>query len=144
MLQRGVISPETYEALVLVRAAKHGVAVTEMAMPAQVYVNCGRTVADCVCGAGMAVDPDWPGFCGCLACFRVYRTVLVPVDYPAVEAALEALPVKHQSWTVDEPIAEMRTRVKLVTRERIDLPDEEKDTVREPPIDVTPRGGGRP
>ena len=135
MLRRGIVSPETYEANIRARAAKFGRPVIEMTTPAQVRVELGRLLADCACGAGMAAHAEWP-IVGCRHCFRIYKTVYVPVDLATVEQLLSDLPLKHQTWDVEESVAEVAHRVRLVTKQPIREEDVPIPGERPPVVDV--------
>ena len=79
-------------------------------LPDQVvaYVNHGRWLADCPCGAKMAVDREWAhGYCaGCGS--------KALVDWPTVdkmekiERQLRRRPLPHANWLPGETIAELK------------------------------------
>ena len=69
------------------------------------YINHERWVADCPCGAGMAVDGGW-AFAYCLGCGRKAR-----VQWPdgatraAVEDLLAGRPTRFANWHPSEELA---------------------------------------
>lgn len=77
------------------------------------YVNEGRWVADCLCGAGVAVDPD-EGFAYCLAaeCGRWYAVGQIVLPKPAAVAALDAVLSErrrlNQQWRPGETIERLQ------------------------------------
>lgn len=63
----------------------------------------GRWCADCPCGAAWLVwlrgpHQIWCGACGNLTCGGLWRPVVVPPDWPAINAALDGLMPRDQNW----------------------------------------------
>jgi len=75
--------------------------------PLPAFVNHGRWVAVCPCGAGIGVDPDDPD-AGCIECGRIYR-----IDFPPpaqvrrIERALLLRPEANQNWERGETVADL-------------------------------------
>jgi len=60
-------------------------------------VEHGRWIADCVCRAGLVVDPEWLE-AGCLGCGR-WGPLVVPEFWRQIEAVLDQRPLReHQNW----------------------------------------------
>ena len=77
--------------------------------PKRARIDWGRWVIDCECGAGNAVDPEWP-FAACPACGAVHRNILYPPNREAIEAALNARPnQRNRFWNPDETLDQLRT-----------------------------------
>ena len=72
--------------------------------PLVAYVSEGRWCADCPgCGAGIAIHPEWTvAACLGVGCHRVYRSIAVPPDWVAIEAALEGRDRRHQHARLGE------------------------------------------
>lgn len=91
-------------------------ALTDAPVPAE--VNAGRWIARCECGGAEYVDLTTLLFM-CCSCWNAghghqWRTVELPPDPPAVEAALVARPdARNRNWrrpeTVDDLLAENAT-----------------------------------
>lgn len=70
--------------------------------PAHAYYNHGRWVVDCECGSAQVTDPnDRRVFCP--FCVNggtpVWRPVVWPNDWQAIEQALAGHPVPERNWT---------------------------------------------
>lgn len=70
-------------------------------------VEHGRWIADCPCGAGIAVHPQWTE-AGCLECGR-WWPVMVPRDWDDIEAVLLARPkAVNRGWLPGETATVLR------------------------------------
>lgn len=82
----------------------------EVQYPAGVYiarVEHGRWIADCPCGAGVAVHPTWSET-GCLECGR-WWPVMVPSEWDAIESVLLARPKRDtRNWLTLETVEKLR------------------------------------
>ena len=100
------------------QARRGGLDVMESDTPLAVYVNHGRWIADCSCGAGVACDPD----IGVAVCFThtdpddptgsiatlIHTALVWPADRAAVESALEARDLnRNRNWTSDETVGDL-------------------------------------
>lgn len=66
----------------------------------------GRWIADCPCGSGVAVHPEWPS-AGCLECGR-WWPVLVPVQWREIEAVLIVRPLPiTRGWVTGETVEQL-------------------------------------
>lgn len=75
--------------------------------PVYAFINNGRWIIRCPCGAGNAVDPDWTATV-CFECSRVNRNIVYPDDYTAYEVELEKRQhARNQNWTPDESIEDL-------------------------------------
>jgi hypothetical protein len=90
------------------QAAKRGQPITPAVRPAKAYVNWGRWVADCECGASMAVHVDWAD-ARCTDCLTVYMVLWPGHETRAViEALLLARPVlATRNWIQTETLADL-------------------------------------
>jgi hypothetical protein len=74
------------------------VAVHTSNAPKTAYIDLGRWVIDCDCGAGNATDPEW-GIACCFACGAVHVSVVFPEDRTEVERILLLRPEsKTRNW----------------------------------------------
>jgi hypothetical protein len=81
-----------HEEFVAQQAARgRRVAVHESPEPVDVYIDHGKWVIRCECGAGNAADPD-ANEARCFACGAVHTAVVFPEERIAVEALLLARP----------------------------------------------------
>ncbi len=69
------------------RAAGASVVEFESSVQLVAYVNHGRWIVDCECGAGNSVDPSWSVAC-CVGCGAIHRDLVFPADVSAVETCL--------------------------------------------------------
>lgn len=98
-----------YYALAVRKALRSGRTVIEDDRAIEAFVQLGRWIAPCPhCENGIAVHPEWSIAC-CLSvgCWRIYRSIVLPADWTAVEDALAVRPMRLQHWLS----AEMRTKV---------------------------------
>lgn len=70
------------------------------------YIDGGKWMARCVCGAGVAVLIDH-AFGACAECGRVYRSVIVPANRPALEAELLRRRVGSRFWYPGETVEDL-------------------------------------
>ncbi len=86
-----------------IRAAVH-----DSPAPLHAYVNLGRWVCDCECGAGNATDPDW-GLALCFDCGAMHPVIFPRADERAeIERLLLARPLsRNRNWIPGESIAEL-------------------------------------
>jgi hypothetical protein len=106
---KGLRGPGTLVAFHKAKLREHG-------LPAQheereqlvAYVNHGRWVVDCPCGAGVAVDQAAPACC--FQCGGVYPRILWPAEreLQAIEALLQERPRKNQNWEPGETPDKLR------------------------------------
>lgn len=73
-------------------------------------VDCNTWLVDCECGAGNAVDPDWPPVAHCFGCGAVHRTVIFPE--PVLRHAIERVLLcrvdpRLRSWRHGETVADL-------------------------------------
>lgn len=69
-------------------------------------VEHGRWLADCPCGSGVAVHPEWPN-AGCLECGRWWPVVL-PSDWKVIEDVLIARPqALNRGWLIGETVEKL-------------------------------------
>src|SRR5689334_1373498 len=101
-----VRSPQEYRQLIEMAMAKrraHGFpesASVEVPTPITAYVDHGRWLIDCECGAANMVQPDWI-LAGCLACGAIHSHVVIPSDRSEGEAVLNARPREIQrNWWI--------------------------------------------
>lgn len=80
-------------------------------------VNHNRLIADCPdCGGAEFVWRDGPHAMVCLSCLNGalggrWRRVVMPADYPAIEAALLARPLPQtRNWSETETVADLLTQ----------------------------------
>jgi hypothetical protein len=101
----GVQTPDQYEQWhrLFVQHNAPGGKTFDRADTVSAYVNDGRWCADCPnCNGGMAAWPGWSSRCG--SCGAVYASVAFPSNAEAVEEVLAVRPVRHQNWSVGEPM----------------------------------------
>lgn len=91
------------------RRAGHRVAHHVMPMPVVARIDHGSWVADCPCGAGMAVEPDW-GVALCFGCGAEHSITLPEAsDRETLEALLLARPhMKNRNWHPSESLTSIR------------------------------------
>ncbi len=66
----------------------------------------GRWLADCPCGAGLAVHPEWSE-AGCLECGR-WGGVAVPTRWREIETVLVERPaLKNRGWIPGETVEDL-------------------------------------
>lgn len=73
------------------------------------YVNHGRWIVDCPCGAGSATDPAWRE-ARCFGCGTVYANVVFPPDEDRarIEALLMKRPrIEHRNWFPHERVDDL-------------------------------------
>jgi hypothetical protein len=89
-------------------ARRRGREPSDHPVPIRAYVNHGRWLADCVCGAGVAVDPAWDR-AYCYDCLRIFRVTWPPDRKLAwIETILAARPLaQHQNWWPTESVAQL-------------------------------------
>jgi hypothetical protein len=85
------------------------VTVHESPAPVTARIDCGSWLIDCECGAGNAVDPDWPA-AHCFGCGAVHRNVTFPP--PELRVGIEVALLERQlprarSWTPGETVAHL-------------------------------------
>lgn len=81
--------------------------VTESADPVAAYIDHGRWVLDCRCGAGNSVHPDWR-LAGCYACGTIWTNVQIPLDRAVIERVLLARPkAVNRNWRPEEPVSKL-------------------------------------
>lgn len=89
------------------KARRHGDPEAEMrpsASPRLAYMNHGRWVIDCECGAGNVCDPEWSQI-PCIACGRIHTVVIYPADRDAIEQALDVRDsVRTRNWMPGESV----------------------------------------
>ena len=82
--------------------------ITESTAPLIAYVNQGRYVADCVCGDGVLLDPDW-SLGVCLGCYTVHLAITWPSDLRQIADALGVRPaLRFQNWRPGESVSLLR------------------------------------
>jgi hypothetical protein len=69
------------------------------------YLNNGRWVADCACGAGMGAYPGWAS--RCFGCGAIYTTVRFPKDWADGEDVLWARPRRDHEWPATKTVADL-------------------------------------
>lgn len=75
--------------------------------PKWAYVNWGRWVIDCDCGAGNAVDVT-TRMAACLSCGLVHHAVRLPREHEAIEHALSRRTYAwNQNWNRDETLEQL-------------------------------------
>jgi hypothetical protein len=73
--------------------------------PAPLFIAQGVCYVACPCGDCPFADPEWQLAC-CLLCGAVYRTIVVPADFAAIEAALMRRPMPiNRNWQPAETYA---------------------------------------
>jgi hypothetical protein len=98
----------THEAFIARQQAQGlPVTVSDRHAPIQACINHGRWVALCDCGAGMAIDPDWPE-ARCFGCGTVHHVIVVPADRATIETVLLARPPQHRHWAPTETVDDLR------------------------------------
>lgn len=91
-------------------AAKIGLSVIPSEDVLVPYINHGRWVADCPCGAGIAINPLW-STAACLdtGCHRTFSHISMPADWQELEGALLLRPfLKNRNWTRQETLNDLR------------------------------------
>lgn len=89
--------------------AGYDVAIHEDPTTCHAYINYGRWIIDCACGAGNAVDPAF-AFAVCVACGAIHRDIRYPADRAAIEATLsDRARAVNRNWEPTE-IAHARGR----------------------------------
>lgn len=75
--------------------------------PVYAYVNNGRWVGMCECGAGVATDPGFSS-AYCFGCGAIHDTVVFPEDRENIEYLLLARPKSaNRNWDVGEKLREL-------------------------------------
>lgn len=71
-----------------------------IAMPIMARIEHNRWLLDCVCGSGVAVQPEWPeAHCLGLGCGRTYTHIVIPADRRRIEATLSKRPAfTERNW----------------------------------------------
>ncbi|HXI55313.1 MAG TPA: hypothetical protein VNO55_04610, partial [Polyangia bacterium] len=71
-------------------------------------VNMGRWLGDCTCGQDAPlIDPEW-SLAVCFTCSQVYRTIVMPDQWQAIDAALMRRPFAiNRNWTPGETLEEL-------------------------------------
>lgn len=70
-------------------------------------IDGGEWLFDCVCGAGVSADPEWPE-AFCFACEREYNNISWPADRVAIEDALSLRKhAKNRFWFTSETLADI-------------------------------------
>jgi hypothetical protein len=92
--QHGVTSPAAYAAkhrrdIQKKRARGWRMEESTSHAPVTAYVDAGRWIANCPCGAGMSVEPGWPE-ARCFGCGTVHDAVVFP-STEEVDAITEIL-----------------------------------------------------
>jgi hypothetical protein len=79
--------------------------IREVLAPARLFVTHGVCFVQCPCGDCPFADPDWQLAC-CLLCGAIYRHLVVPADFAAIEAALMRRPFPiNRNWMPGETLA---------------------------------------
>ena len=74
------------------------------------YVNVGRWVADCPCGAGVALTPG-DGRAWCFQCGAVFSAVAWPKNAATIDRLLSARPVeRNRNWRASETVEDLRAQ----------------------------------
>lgn len=111
-----VTSRQEYRALVEKAMAKrraHGFSdarVIEVQDPVAAYINHGRWVIDCDCGAGNMVEPEWH-MAACLGCGAVRYNIILPSeeDRAKIEEVLNIRPrFVNRNWNPGETIEKLK------------------------------------
>lgn len=122
-----ITTVDEYRALAVARAVKRGKAIAISADTLYPSIIAGWYRALCPnCNAGISVHPEW-AFAACfgLGCYRVYERIVLPAEWPEIEASLLQRQMKDQHWHSGH----MRTIFE--GRGRVQLPDETLDEIRE-------------
>ncbi len=74
------------------------------------YCNHGCWVADCPCGGGVAVEPEFDK-AACFGCGAVYSSIRFPRHRDQIEAELLKRPKRaNRNWTPDESPDDLRSQ----------------------------------
>jgi len=103
--QHGVATPAALEALHVRKIEERqaiGMRVTVSTSRTEIrpYVDLGRWVADCPCGAGIAVEPTWPE-ARCFGCGTVYTQIAWPdatTRRDIEQTLLARRTARHRNW----------------------------------------------
>ena len=68
------------------------------------YINCGRWLVDCLCGAGNAVDTE-TATALCFGCGAVHETIVLPDEAEQIEQVLLLRRVEYRHWFPGETAA---------------------------------------
>lgn len=78
------------------------------------FISDGRAVANCECGAGVAIHPEWP-WAGCFTCGRTYTSITVPDNWRAIVEALQERPMPTQRhWIPGESVDVIRLQTAVI------------------------------
>lgn len=78
--------------------------VHEVLLPLSARIDHNTWVVDCECGAGNAVDPEWPIAC-CFGCGAIHRGIVFPPNRSFIEELLLKRPdVTHRNWRPGESL----------------------------------------
>lgn len=102
-----VDSEAAYRTRIIAAARKAGTVPAVLGSVLTAYVNNGRWVADCPCGAGVSIHPDWQ-FAGCLGCFGTFTVIRVPADWQVIERALLVRPITNRHWLPFEDLDDLQ------------------------------------
>ena len=108
-----VTSPRAYRdlcAAVMAKRRKAGLdgRVVAIADPVTAYVNHGRWVIDCDCGAGNSVHPDWKLAC-CLECGAIRTNIVFPAEIREIERTLASRKRQaNRNWRPGETVATLK------------------------------------
>ena len=112
----GVTSEAALRAKATEQARRTGADVVESAVPIAAYVNHGRWLADCSCGAAVACEPG----IDIAVCFghqdqddpsgavetRIHTSLVWPQNRGVIESALHKRPMnRNRNWRTDEDAA---------------------------------------
>lgn len=72
------------------------------------YVDANQWLADCTCGSGVGLNPEWSaGYC--FGCGAIYRRIVWPPDRETIELALLARQeLRLRNWHPPETLADLR------------------------------------
>lgn len=74
--------------------------------PVLAFISANKWVAQCACGAGNAVNPEWSMTC-CFGCGAVHTTVVVPREWREIERLLMRRAPLQRHWMPGETVADL-------------------------------------